>query len=143
MTKNIFLKSLVASIPVIIIAQAFFYLTSRSGISVNYLVYIKPFLYSIFFFFVVGFPVYFYFSESKPRLSNMVNVIIILWGIFSLILTFSAFFIYHGLAKDIELSLLNMSIYFLKWFAIGAVLLIFACSLIAIVGKKFFLRTRK
>lgn len=136
MTKDIFVKGVLASIPIIAIAQAFFYLTSRSGLAEDFIVYLKPFLYVVFVTFAIGLPIYFYIRESRHRLFKMVISVAISWCLFSVFTTISAFVIYPGLAKDIEPSLLNITIYFLKWFILGTVVLSLICSFVKVLYDK-------
>ena len=143
MTKNIVIKGVLSSMPLIIIAQIFFTITSNTGVSENYLIYIKPLLYGAFLVFAIGLPVYFYLKESQLTLFKLILMLAVSWSVFSIYMTCSAFAVYPGLAKDIEASPVNSILYFLKWFITGTVLLSLSCTLIGIVVRRLFLENGK
>jgi len=133
--KKIIKIGVLSSLPLIIIAQLFFYLTSRSGISEGILVYIKPTLYILFFLCATGLPIYFYLAVYKKPI-KMMAIIAISWVVFSLHMLLSAVFIYPGLAKDMDFSLVNMADYFLRFTVGGAGEFILICVLITAIIKR-------
>ena len=135
MGENIFIKSALSSIPLILISQVFFYLTGPSSIPENVLFYIKSLLYVIFFIMAVGLPIYFYYTDMQPNFLRMLQTIIVSWGIFTLSVMVSAFTTYRGLAKDIEPTFFNATLYFLKWFIVGILPIFVICSMVVLAGN--------
>jgi len=136
--KSIIIKGVLSSLPLIVIAQIFFYLTIRSEIPSYGLVDIKPILYGSFGTCAIGFPVYFYFSACGRKLLKMLSIIAISWGIFSFHMLLSASITYSGLAKDMEFSLVNMSIYVFEFFIIGTGVSCAICVPVALIIEKLF-----
>jgi hypothetical protein len=138
MIKHIIIKGILTSILLIIIAQLFFYLTSRSNLSSETLAYIKPSLYAFLGICATGLPVYFYFSTCGRKVVKMLLLIAVSWIIFAFHMLLSAAITYTGLAKDIEFSLHNMGEYVFTFFALGAGIFSTICVPVALIIEKLF-----
>jgi hypothetical protein len=134
--KVIITRGIVASVPLIITEQIFFYLTSRHGMEERMLLMAKPILYGLFLFFLAAFPIYFFFSKRVDSTKPLFGIMAITCMIFSVSHVLSGIFIYPGIIKDMQITSGNIISAFLLIFIILFMFQSFMCITIVLLSKK-------
>lgn len=133
--KHIFIKGFWAFLPLFIIANLFVGLPII--LSEKVLGLIKPLEYIGFICFAIGFPVYFY-VKNNLRVSQLIMMIGIMWGLLVLMVVLSGIWPYRGLFHDQAISVLFFVKAFVTFFLLGFVALSIICSVAGFILKKWW-----
>ncbi len=140
--KNIFIKGFLVAAPLVLTEHAFLFAANRSGISEEYLTFIKPALLGIFFVFAVGIPVYLSLTDGKPvseSLKQMIAVIAIAWAFFTGESTLTAILLFPKMDGSLQNTMRSLFLIYITGFP----LLALGCSLVAAIGKRILAKRDK